>query len=183
GQLFLLWLSLLLPNGGDGEATKVTFDPDTAYPWLIVSADGKYVISGNESQSVPDNSKRFSRSPCVLGSRGFTSGKHYWEVEFGNQREWAVGVARESVERKEYLRLSPEEGIWAEGRWWLRRRDLSSQGAGWPVGKIIVYLDYKAGLVVFYVEGKVIPMSASFNGERVFPFFYVGGGVWLKLNF
>lgn len=160
---------------------KVTFDPNTAFLWLVVSADRTYVESGDVPQNVPDNPERFRRSSALLGFPGFKSGKHYWEVEYGDQREWAVGLALESVERKVYLRLAPEEGIWQEGLWWLLALDSQSHTRPEHSGIIGVFLDYEAGIVAFYLEGKVILKRAYFKREKVFPFFYVGGGVHLRL--
>ncbi|XP_053149380.1 ohanin-like [Hemicordylus capensis] len=161
-------------------ATSITFDPNTAHPSLAVSEDRMYVESGGV-QDVPDNPERFDSTACLLGSPGFTSGKHYWEVKYENQREWAVGVAKGSVERKGYITLTPEEGIWQEGLWWLRRMDTTSQTLPNQPEKIGVFLDYEHGTVSFYMGSKVIRKKASFDGEKVFPFFYVGRGVWLKL--
>ncbi|XP_074827524.1 vespryn-21-like isoform X1 [Natator depressus] len=164
----------------------VILDPDTANPWLIVSADGKSVRSGEIPQEfLPENPKRFDLAPCVLGAQGFTSGRHYWEVEFGDQREWAVGVARESVKRKEWLTLSPEDGIWSQGRWWLRREAFGSSETLQPhsgrPGMIGVCLDYEGGWVAFYEDDRTTIMLASFDGEKILPFFYLGGGVHLTL--
>ncbi|XP_060094754.1 thaicobrin-like [Heteronotia binoei] len=163
-------------------AAKVIFDSNTAYPWLIISPDDRvYVEWGNRCQNVPDNPERFSSTPALLGLPGFLSGKHYWEVEYRDQREWAVGVALERVDRKVYLRLGPEEGIWQEGLWWHQALENNSHTLPICPGIIGIFLDYEAGIVAFYIEGKVILKRASFNGEVVFPFFYVGRDVNLKL--
>ncbi|KAJ7317222.1 hypothetical protein JRQ81_003384 [Phrynocephalus forsythii] len=158
---------------------SVTFDPRTAHPNLVVSEDKKTVTWVQEAQSVPDNPERFSSSPCLLGAPGFTSGKHYWEVDYGDQRLLAAGVARKSVKRKEYLRLTPEEGIWQVGRWWLWREAPESQKKS---GKVGILLDYERNRVTFYMDNKVTIANTSFNGEEVFPFCYVGSTVSLHLH-
>ncbi|NXI75046.1 BT3A1 protein, partial [Anseranas semipalmata] len=33
--------------------------------------------------------------------------------EWGKASRWAVGVAKASVERKGWIKMSPEEGVWA----------------------------------------------------------------------
>ncbi|XP_015280465.1 PREDICTED: vespryn-like [Gekko japonicus] len=197
GLFFILWLSICLLAECEGTkkdleskvrslkkkyGTKVTFNPLTAYKGLTVSTDKTYVESGGRNPDVPDNAERFSRNRALLGLPGFTSGKHYWEVEFGDQREWAVGVALERVARKVHLKLVPEEGIWQEGLWWFLALENRSQTVPVRPGIIGVFLNYEAGKVTFYIEGKVIPKRASFNGQKVVPFFYVGRHQHLKLK-
>uniref|UniRef100_A0A182C6D0 Ohanin n=1 Tax=Phalotris mertensi TaxID=1260334 RepID=A0A182C6D0_9SAUR len=180
--LFTLCLFADQENGGKALASPpgkwnkadVTFDSNTAFESLVVSPDKKTVKNVGASQVVPDNPERFNSSPCVLGSPGFRSGKHFFEVKYGTQREWAVGLAGKSVKRKGYLRLVPEERIWQRGLWWLRRVEPQNSS-----GKIIVFLDYNGGKVIFNLTGEVTTMEASFNGEEVVPFFYLGGGVSL----
>ncbi|KAF3815855.1 hypothetical protein GH733_015975 [Mirounga leonina] len=79
----------------------LTLDPDTAHPALMLSPDRRGVRLAERRQEVADHSKRFSADCCVLGAQGFRSGRHYWEVEVGGRRGWAVGAARESTHHKE----------------------------------------------------------------------------------
>ncbi|XP_072891232.1 zinc-binding protein A33-like [Hemitrygon akajei] len=60
---------------------SVTLDVQTASPDLAVSEDRKSVRYTGIWMDLPDTGKRFTHWPCVLGSEGFTSGRHYWEVE------------------------------------------------------------------------------------------------------
>ncbi|XP_072894335.1 nuclear factor 7, ovary-like [Hemitrygon akajei] len=60
---------------------SVTLDVETVSPCLEVSEDRKSVRRTGTERNLPDTGKRFTGRVCVLGSEGFTSGRHYWEVE------------------------------------------------------------------------------------------------------
>uniref|UniRef100_A0A8C8SS54 Zinc finger protein RFP-like n=1 Tax=Pelusios castaneus TaxID=367368 RepID=A0A8C8SS54_9SAUR len=173
-----------MENGG--EKADVTLDPDTAHPKLILSADRKCVRWRNTQQHLPDNPQRFDSSLCVLGSEGFISGRHYWEVEVevGKRGGWAVGVARESVRKKGQVTYSPEGGIWAVGLrrgqyWALTSPEEIPLSLGCVPQRIRVSLDYPEGQVAFFDADHTSPiftfLRASFKGERVHPFFWVVG--------
>ncbi|XP_044837302.1 zinc finger protein RFP-like [Mauremys mutica] len=181
------------------DKANVTLDPNTAHPRLILSADRRSVRRGVTRQDLPDNPERFCRGlepqqrssmSCVLGCEGFTSGRHYWEVEAEVGRGFCdVGVARESVSRKGRISLSPERGVWAVRCWadqyWAR----TSPGQSIPFPpsraprRIRVYLDYERGQVAFFDAGTGDPIvtfpPASFAGERIRPFFWLSAGVRL----
>ncbi|XP_043407705.1 E3 ubiquitin-protein ligase TRIM41-like [Chelonia mydas] len=169
---------------GPDEKVNVTLDPDTAHPRLVMSEDQKSVRWGFTRQNLPNNLERFDNDPFVLGCEGFTSGRHCWEVEVGEARSWVLGVARESVNRKGRISVSPEQGFWA-----LRR-----SGAGWLVAytspegthlplpdkprRMRVCLDYERGQVTFFdVDNEALIFTfppASFSGDKIRPFFSVG---------
>ncbi|CAM5072704.1 unnamed protein product [Natator depressus] len=160
-------------------AAMVTLDPDTAHPSLKVSKNRRSVKWRGLQQDVPDNPERFDSETCVLGSEGFASGKHYWEVAVGGGRTWAVGVAKESVRRKGWICFSPEERIWAVDQCGSHYRARTSPETLLPLtgspGKIGVYLDYERGLVSFYHPGMEAPIytfTTSFTGQ-LHPFFWV----------
>ncbi|XP_075769455.1 uncharacterized protein LOC142823061 [Pelodiscus sinensis] len=161
---------------------NVTLDPDTAYPWFVLLGDGKRVRWTGTRQPQPDTLERFDYVPCVLGSEGFTSGRHYWEVEGGDGR-WAVGVARESVSRKGEISLSTENGIWAVGRWWWGQpfQALTDPHTPLPLSppsRIQVYLDCDRGQVTFIDADTEAPIftfpPGSLPGERIRPWIWVG---------
>ncbi|XP_028459827.1 E3 ubiquitin-protein ligase TRIM39-like [Perca flavescens] len=111
-------------------AVDVTLDPDTAHPNLILSDDGKQVNHGDVRKNLPDNPERFSKCVYVLAKQSFSSGRFYFEVQVKEKTDWPLGVARESIKRKEDITLSPEKGNWMI---WLRNGNKYEANAGPPV--------------------------------------------------
>ncbi|KAJ8246510.1 hypothetical protein COCON_G00235010, partial [Conger conger] len=105
---YRVWEKML----GTVQYTLVTLDPNTAHPDLSLSEDLTSVRRSFERQQVPDNPERFDERCWVLGSEGFSSGRHSWDVEVGGGR-WLVGVVKESFSRKGRLDLSPTGGVWS----------------------------------------------------------------------
>ncbi|XP_067393030.1 butyrophilin subfamily 2 member A2-like, partial [Emydura macquarii macquarii] len=174
-----------------GDAANVSLDPDTAHPQLVLSADGKSVRWADTRQDLPDNPERFDSVRCVLGCEGFTSGRHYWEVEVDVEGlgYWAVGVARESVSRKGEISLSPEGGIWAVEQWRGQFQALTSPETPLPLSqvpsRIRVCLDCDRGQVTFFDAGDQAPIftfpPASVPGGRIHPWLWVWMGSQLRL--
>ncbi|XP_078422615.1 zinc-binding protein A33-like [Cetorhinus maximus] len=158
---------------------SVTLDVETANPRLEVSEDLKSLKWTRTRWSLPDTGKRFIDCPCALGSEGFTSGRHYWEVEVKGNRCWILGVAAESVERKDGVSLIPETGFWTIGRVGDQFYINSSPGSRLPVGqipgKVGVYLSFESGTVSFYSADTKSHLH-SFTGnkftEKLYPFFW-----------
>ncbi|XP_058634578.1 E3 ubiquitin-protein ligase TRIM39-like [Onychostoma macrolepis] len=160
-------------------AVDVTLDPDTAHPNLILSDDGKQVRHGDIRQKLPDKPERFDTCACVLGKEGFFSGRFYFEVQVKGKTKWTLGVARESINRKGQITLSPSDGCWTVI---LRNGDeykacddprvsLSLRVKPQRVG---VFVDYEEGLVSFYdVESSshIYSFTAQSFTEKLYPYF------------
>uniref|UniRef100_A0A8B9UG91 Uncharacterized protein n=1 Tax=Anas zonorhyncha TaxID=75864 RepID=A0A8B9UG91_9AVES len=164
-------------------AVKVTLDPDTAHPWLVVSQDNCSVRLESERRQVPDTPERFDYWLCMLGREEFREGRHCWLVEGEQLKDsrWAVGVARASVERKGKINMSPEGGIWAVEYNNDHLKPLISSStlvSLYPVPtRIWVCLNCTQGQVSFINADNGVKIftftAASFNGESIRPWFWV----------
>ncbi|XP_058877743.1 E3 ubiquitin-protein ligase TRIM39-like isoform X2 [Acipenser ruthenus] len=163
-------------------AVDVTLDPDTAQPHLILSKDGKQVKDGNKRQPLPDNPKRFDEFIYVLGREGFTSGRHYWEVEVGDKISWGLGVTRESSQRKGGITENPQQGFWTI--WWNEEKNrfsaLTNPQIHLPrsqkLRKLGAYLDYEGGQLSFYnveTRSHIYTFTDTFT-EKLYPLFCPG---------
>ncbi|XP_055487301.1 zinc-binding protein A33-like [Leucoraja erinacea] len=167
---------------------SVTLDVETAHARLEVSEDRKSVRWTGTVRSLPDTGKRFTVRPCVLGSEGFTSGRHYWEVEVAGSEWWSLGVAAESVERKRRVTLSPETGVWSIRRCgdvFVADTDPPSPLPARPIpGRVGVYLSYESGTVSFY-DADTKSHLHTFTGnkftEKLYPFFWPWDENWLRI--
>ncbi|XP_041093950.1 butyrophilin subfamily 2 member A2-like [Polyodon spathula] len=162
-------------------AADVTLDPDNAHPLLTLSTDGKQVRRGKMRQDLPDNPKRFDYRSCVLGREGFNSGKHYWQVQVGEDTDWRLGVSRESAQRKGGFSLTPQLGYWTVK--WYGKEFIADAALATHLPqslkpqKMGLYLDYEEGQFSFYnVETRshiftFTDMKFKPN-EKLYPFFY-----------
>ncbi|XP_077187180.1 tripartite motif-containing protein 10-like [Paroedura picta] len=158
----------------------VTLDPATASPRLVLSADRKSI----RWQSAAGDLFKDPQKHCgfVLGREGFIGGCHFWEVSLGSEDSWAVGVARRPVMGR--VTLTPEEGIWAVGRWkgqykaFIKDTDCPLTLRGEPY-LLRICLNYNGGRVAFLDAKRAALLyefsGAFFCGETLYPFFAVYG--------
>uniref|UniRef100_A0A493TTC3 Uncharacterized protein n=1 Tax=Anas platyrhynchos platyrhynchos TaxID=8840 RepID=A0A493TTC3_ANAPP len=175
----LAWRRSLLPHN----RVKVTLDPHTAHPTLVVSQDSCSVRLECEWQQVPDTPERFDYWCCILGREVFREGRHCWLVEVEGERlkysRWAVGVAWASVERKGKINMSPDVGIWAVEYVYGHLKSLTSPPTPLSLSpvptRIWVCLDCTQGQVSFINADNGVQIftftAASFKGETICPWF------------
>ncbi|XP_041068619.1 butyrophilin subfamily 3 member A3-like isoform X1 [Carcharodon carcharias] len=159
-------------------AAPVTLDTETANPRLEVSKDLKNVRLTQTERSIHDSAERFTVWESLLGSEGFTSGAHYWEVEVAGNQHWTLGVAKETVDRKKDIQLLPQNGFWtivrAEDKFQVNSDNQPDIHAGEIPMKIGVYLSYDSRRVSFYGANRKVYLY-TFTGceftEKLYPFF------------
>nr|NP_001082868.1 tripartite motif containing 35-19 [Danio rerio]AAI62322.1 Si:ch211-284p22.1 [Danio rerio]AAI62333.1 Si:ch211-284p22.1 [Danio rerio]CAM56510.1 novel protein similar to vertebrate tripartite motif-containing (TRIM) family [Danio rerio] len=158
--------------------TPVILDPNTANPRLVLSDDLTSVRYSRNNLPVPDNPERFDFYSCVLGSEGFTSGKHCWVVEVKESPCWILGVSTASNQRKGNVFFST--GVWSV-------RYNTAVGSGFTVKQdlecVRVDLDCDRGTVSFsdpVTNTHLHTFTTTFT-ESVFPFFWCGSLVYLRI--
>lgn len=160
----------------------ITLDPSTAHPNLLLSSDLKSVrFVASRPRELPPTPRRFTLYPCVLGAQGFTSGRHYWEVEVGDKTHWALGVCKDSVSRQGDPPPFPEAGYWRV-RLWNGDNYAATTHPFTPLSlrvkpkRVGVFVDYEEGEVAFYNvtdRSHIYTFSATFT-EKIWPLFYPG---------
>ncbi|KAK7880192.1 hypothetical protein WMY93_033138 [Mugilogobius chulae] len=80
--------------------SPVVLDPNTAHRRLHLSEDLTSVRQDDIELQVPVNPERFRSNFSVLGSEGFSSGIHHWDVEVGDHPEWTIDSAKEERQQK-----------------------------------------------------------------------------------
>ncbi|KAI5606418.1 bloodthirsty-relatedprotein family, member 6 [Silurus asotus] len=157
----------------------VTLDPNTANPYLVLSDDRKQVYDGDTSQNLPDNPERFDTCACVLGKKGFSSERFYYEVQVKGKTKWDLGVARESIDRKAEIIVRPKDGYWCMVlRNMTEYKALESPRVSISLNqapqKVGVFVDYDEGLVSFYdVDAKfhIYSFTAQTFTGKLYPYF------------
>ncbi len=160
-------------------SAPVILDPNTAHRRLVLSDDLISVRDSGDDQPVPDNPERFDCDECVLGSEGFNSGTHCWDVEVKQSSVWSLGVTTASNQRK-------GRGFFSTDVWCVRYDDDDdemllfgvSPGSGFGVkqhlDRVRVNLDYDRGTVSFsdpVTNTHLHTFTTSFT-HTLFPFFW-----------
>nr|XP_055066315.1 zinc-binding protein A33-like [Misgurnus anguillicaudatus] len=158
--------------------TPVILDPNTAFPELILSDDLTSLKKDSTGDSqIPYNPERFENYACVLGSEGYTSGTHVWDVEVGDNSNWVLGITTESNPRN---RDFFKNNVWCV---WHRNGKYFSDSPGKPqipftveekLERVRVQLDWDRTEVSFCdpVTNRCLCTLTTTFTEKVFPFLY-----------
>ncbi len=143
-------------------------DPNTAYSCLVVSDDLTSVRRSENNPLISDNPERFDGCPCVLGSEGFNSGTHCWDVEVKESSDWSLGVTTASNQRKGDDFFNTND--WSVQYGWF---ELFGFSVKQKLERVRVDLDYDRGTVSFSdpVTNTHLHTFTSTFTHTLFPFF------------
>ncbi|KAG7496452.1 E3 ubiquitin-protein ligase TRIM39-like [Solea senegalensis] len=155
----------------------VLLDTMTSHSWLQLSDDQRMVREGLSASDPPDNLQRFDSWPCVLGWEGYSSGRHYWEVDIANKGYWRMGVTTADSKRKGRFPMTPKQSYWVLWHSTQEFYACTKPETELPVGlvpqRMGIYLDYEEGHISFYnaaTKAHIYTFTGTFK-EKLYPLF------------
>ncbi|XP_069619352.1 E3 ubiquitin/ISG15 ligase TRIM25-like [Ranitomeya imitator] len=139
------------------DPADILLDITTAANYILISDDLKTATGTREKQKRPETAERFQDYNQVMSRRGFTSGRHYWDVEGRRSRCWRVGMCYPSMDRR-----GRQSVIGDNNKSWCLRRYNNNQysvihdSKETPLpdkissDRVRICLDYEAGQLSFY---------------------------------
>ncbi|XP_073400319.1 E3 ubiquitin/ISG15 ligase TRIM25-like [Dendrobates tinctorius] len=88
------------------DPADILLDVNTAGNNLLISDDLKTATWTEVTQNRPETAERFQDMDQVMSGRRFTSGRHYWDVEFSGSGERSLGMCYPSIDRRVRLSIS-----------------------------------------------------------------------------
>ncbi|XP_039995687.1 probable E3 ubiquitin-protein ligase TRIML1 [Xiphias gladius] len=153
-------------------SSEVCLDPETAHPKLIISHQGDSATYTDTWQRLQDLPGRFDTTLNVISSQGFSSGRHYWEIDVTGKTYWELGVTYPTIPRK-----GTTEDCWlgrGDESWCVEFFD--GEYTAWHGGvphqlpftkrfrRIGVLCSFPAGVVTFLEADKMTPLYSFCAG-------------------
>ncbi|XP_052561145.1 butyrophilin subfamily 2 member A1-like [Tympanuchus pallidicinctus] len=161
-------------------AVPITVNPECQL--LEIQVPGAPDVESNATE--PADLSSPSTIPVLVAKEGFASGKHYWEVDVGQQQDWVLGVMRQKGKQEEQETLARED-FWAlqksKGDIFSIKGNISFEKKEMNDSVIGVLLDLEEAQINFYEAHQMstmvkIPISLGKEPtEMFFPFLSKGG--------
>ncbi|XP_072319213.1 E3 ubiquitin/ISG15 ligase TRIM25 [Eucyclogobius newberryi] len=161
--------------------TVMTLDPKTAHRRILLTDNFTRAVVSDEHIDYPDCPERFAVCSQVLGSKGFSAGRHYWEVKMTSNNFVGVGLAYDAIDRKgPNSRLGRNKQSWCVewfnvklSAWHSNNESVLANPNPKRVG---VLLDYEGGTATFYsVADRAYPFHTFVFAfaKAVYPAFWI----------
>ncbi|XP_077117426.1 E3 ubiquitin/ISG15 ligase TRIM25-like [Ranitomeya variabilis] len=137
------------------DPVDILLDVTTAGINVLISDDLKTASWTEEKQKRPERAGRFQYNQ-VMSRRGFTSGRHYWDVKISRSGGWSVGMCYPSIDRRGRQSLFGDNNkSWSLGRYNNQYSVIHDSKVILLPDKISsyrvrIFLDYDAGQLSFY---------------------------------
>uniref|UniRef100_A0A665UQR3 Tripartite motif containing 25 n=1 Tax=Echeneis naucrates TaxID=173247 RepID=A0A665UQR3_ECHNA len=162
-------------------STVLTLDPRTAHKRITLTEEFTKASVSDGHTNYPDCPERFAVCSQVLTSKGFSRGRHYWEVKLSSNNFIGIGLAYGSIDRKgPTSRLGRNNQSWCV-EWFnvkLSAWHNSSETvlANYSPKRVGVLLDCEGGMATFYsVADRAYPFHSFVFpfAEAVYPAFWL----------
>ncbi|KAM4036995.1 LOW QUALITY PROTEIN: E3 ubiquitin/ISG15 ligase TRIM25-like [Anomaloglossus baeobatrachus] len=131
------------------DPADILLDVNTARNYILISNDLK-TATGTRKMQIRQKYNQ------VMSRRGFTSGRHYWDVEGSRSGNWMVGMCYPSIDRSgERSRVGDNNKSWSFLRYYNQysvrhdRKEIRLPGTILS-DRFRICLDYEAGQLSFY---------------------------------
>uniref|UniRef100_A0A096LU80 Tripartite motif containing 25 n=1 Tax=Poecilia formosa TaxID=48698 RepID=A0A096LU80_POEFO len=161
--------------------TVLNFDQRTAHKRIELSENFTKASVSDEHTNYPDCPERFAVCSQVMASKGFSAGRHYWEVRLSSNNFIGIGLAYSSIDRKgPTSRLGRNSKSWCVEWFNVKLSAWHNSSEAVLVNpnpkRVGVLLDCEEGRATFYnVADRAYPFhSFSFQfAEAVYPAFWI----------
>ncbi|XP_063785489.1 E3 ubiquitin/ISG15 ligase TRIM25-like [Pseudophryne corroboree] len=138
------------------DPADILLDVATAGNNIQISGDRKSTSRSDIDQYHPGTPERF-QCDQVISTRGFSSGRHYWEVDVSKSVRWRVGMCYPSINRRGYKSyIGYNTKSWCLCKKYNNQYMVTHDGTEIllpdyiPCDRVRLYLDYEAGQLSFY---------------------------------
>ncbi|XP_075188217.1 E3 ubiquitin-protein ligase TRIM39-like [Anomaloglossus baeobatrachus] len=165
----------------------ILLDVNTAANNVHISDDLKTATWTQRNQNRLETAERFQCNQ-VMSRRGFTSGRHYWDVEISRSWNWMVGMCYPSIDRRgDRSYIGDNNKSWSLLRYYNQysvKHDRKEVQLPDKIssGRVRICLDYEAGQLSFYELCDPIRHLHTFTAAFSEPLHAVLCVFWVKID-